>query len=56
MKSTHFSDKVCWITGASSGIGAALASCLNAMGATLILSATKQGQTGHGKSRICTAG
>ena len=28
MKSTHFNDKVCWITGASSGIGAALAAAV----------------------------
>jgi dehydrogenase/reductase SDR family protein 7B len=39
MKTSHFNTKVCWITGASSGIGAALAVSLNSMGASLILSA-----------------
>ncbi len=33
-----FNDKVCWITGASGGIGAALAATLNQLGARLILS------------------
>ncbi|HXB29530.1 MAG TPA: SDR family NAD(P)-dependent oxidoreductase [Puia sp.] len=39
MKINKFNNKVCLITGASSGIGAALAQSLNGMGATLILSA-----------------
>jgi dehydrogenase/reductase SDR family member 7B len=39
MKTNHFNNKVCWITGASSGIGAALVHCLNGMGASLIISA-----------------
>ena len=39
MKKSYFNNKVCWITGASSGIGAALAISLNSMGASLILSA-----------------
>ncbi|HEY4937303.1 MAG TPA: SDR family NAD(P)-dependent oxidoreductase [Puia sp.] len=39
MKRNNFNNKVCLITGASSGIGAALALSLNGMGANLILSA-----------------
>jgi dehydrogenase/reductase SDR family member 7B len=38
MKTNQFNDKICWITGASSGIGAALATSLSNMGAYLILS------------------
>jgi short-subunit dehydrogenase len=39
MKVKDFQNKVCWITGASSGIGAALAIALSNLGAYLILSA-----------------
>ena len=42
MKTNFFKNKVCWITGASSGIGAALAHALDSMGASLILSARDQ--------------
>jgi|SRR5450432_1027965 dehydrogenase/reductase SDR family protein 7B len=38
MKTVQFNGKTCWITGASSGIGEALALSLNSMGASLILS------------------
>ena len=39
MKTDLYQDKVCWITGASSGIGASLAITLSHLGARLILSA-----------------
>lgn len=39
MKTSPFKNKVCWVTGASSGIGAALSIALNAQGATVIVSA-----------------
>ena len=39
--STHFKDKVVWITGASSGIGEALAYKLSASGASLVLSSNE---------------
>jgi short-subunit dehydrogenase len=39
MTKHFFNSKICWITGASGGIGAALAISLNSMGARLVLSA-----------------
>ncbi|MDH5629837.1 MAG: SDR family NAD(P)-dependent oxidoreductase, partial [Gammaproteobacteria bacterium] len=38
----YFTDKVVWITGASSGIGKAMARALDAVGARLILSARNE--------------
>ena len=38
MKKAKFMDKICWITGASSGIGASLAMALNNQGAYVIIS------------------
>jgi NADP-dependent 3-hydroxy acid dehydrogenase YdfG len=32
MKTINFNNKICWITGASSGIGAAMAQALNETG------------------------
>jgi len=40
----YFNDKVTWITGASSGIGEALAYALSAAGAKLILSSRRTGE------------
>ena len=37
MNTTQFNDKICLVTGASSGIGKALSQKLNSMGAIVIL-------------------
>lgn len=42
--STHFTDKVIWITGASSGIGEALVCALAQQGAKLILTSRREDQ------------
>jgi len=44
MKESNFKDQVIWITGASSGIGAALALQLNHLGATVIASGRRTDQ------------
>jgi len=49
---TRFADKVVWITGASSGIGEALACRFNAMGARLILSSNEPLELKRVKSRL----
>ncbi len=50
-----FADKVWWITGASSGIGAALAEALSVEGATLILSGRNVGALKDAAGRCKTA-
>ncbi len=49
---TRFFNKVIWITGASSGIGEALACRLNGMGARLILSSNEPEELRRVKSRL----
>ncbi|WP_341833862.1 SDR family oxidoreductase [Chitinophaga pollutisoli] len=48
---TSFCEKVIWITGASSGIGAALAVQLSAMGALLILTSRNESELAKVKGR-----
>lgn len=48
---TSFSEKVIWITGASSGIGEALAVQLSAMGALLILTSRNEAELSKVKGR-----
>lgn len=43
-KLANLRGKVCWITGASSGIGEELAYCLAELGAKLILSARREAE------------
>ncbi len=55
-KETRFKDKVVWITGASSGIGEALAYRFNAEGARLILSSNEPAELKRVKSRLPNKG
>lgn len=55
-KKMTFQDKVVWITGASSGIGAALARKMAERGAFLILSARRKVALQHVRDLICEAG
>ena len=51
MKKDTFKDKKCWITGASSGIGAALAIALSQQGAFLLLSGRRNNSLQEVKNR-----
>jgi short-subunit dehydrogenase len=44
MSMSYIADKVCWVTGASSGIGEALSMALSQAGARLILSARRESE------------
>lgn len=54
MGSVDFSGKVCLITGASSGIGAALAERLGARGAVLALAARRESELGDAAGSVHT--
>jgi len=51
MKTTHFNGKVCWVTGASSGIGEALVKALSLEGASVIISARNESNLNRVKSQ-----
>ena len=50
-----FHGKTVWITGASSGIGKALAIKLSSLGANLVLSSRKEDQL-HKVANLCNSG
>ena len=52
MNTTAFNNKICLVTGASSGIGKSLALKLNSIGATVILTARNRENLETSKSKL----
>ena len=54
MKTNNFNGKICWITGASSGIGEALAKSLSKQGASIVITARSETNLNKVKAECAT--